>query len=304
MSITRCIRWYINSNTEDPSIKECRESSNIDRQRFMLYTAQLETSLLDLFVGDSSFSGILNVLGLETQFTSTPGSSEVSVVVVGESEVLQQGFEFSLVLLGDILKSNGGSSLLTDELTESCLTLDEAERNVHLSAELGEPDNQFDGVDIVSDDDESSLLLFNELGDVVKTELKNLGSLGFFSLLAFSLSLSSSSKSLLLLGLVFRSVVLQESEEGTGLVSVDGLGELVKCGGDLKSFKKNLLVSLESDVLRPSDRSGEISDGLDITTNSEASGSLLEEGVSLDLIGSLGSFGGLANFLSLDHFLI
>jgi len=270
----------------------------------MLYIAHLKTSLLDLFVGNGSFSGISDVLRLETQFTSTPGSSEVRVVVVRESEVLQQSFEFSLVLLGDVLQGNGGGSLLTDELAESCLTLDETERNIHLSAELGEPDNQFNGVDIVSNDDESSLLLFNELGDVVKTELKNLGSLCFFSLLAFSLSLSSSSKSLLLLDLVFRGVVLQESEEGTGLVSVDGLGELVECGGDLKTLKKDLLVSLETDVLRPSDSSGEISDRLDITTNSEASGSLLEEGVLLNLIGSLGGFGGLTNFLSLDHFLI
>lgn len=54
-------------------------------------------------------------------------------------------------------------------------------------------------------------------------------------------------------------------------------------------MEKDSLLSLEDDIFWPSDKSGQISSGLDITTNSEASGSLLEEGVSLDLRG-LGGF--------------
>ena len=52
-------------------------------------------------------------------------------------------------------------------------TFNEAERNVHSSAELWEPEDQFNWVNIVSNDDESSLLLFNQVSDVVETELQN-----------------------------------------------------------------------------------------------------------------------------------
>lgn len=65
-------------------------------------------------------------------------------------------------------------------------TLNEAERNVHLSAELWEPDDQFNRVDIVSDNDESGLLLFNQVSDVVETEFQN-GWAGFLLLVLLSL---------------------------------------------------------------------------------------------------------------------
>jgi len=98
-----------------------------------------------------------------------------------------------LVLLADVLEGNSGGVLLANKLTESCLSLNEAEWNVHLSAELWEPDDQLNWVDIVGNDNKSSLLLLNEGGDVVKTELKNARFLGVFSLLASCLSFSSSS---------------------------------------------------------------------------------------------------------------
>jgi len=53
--------------------------------------------------------------------------------------------------------SNASSGLLVDELSESSLVLDEAESDVLLSAELRKPNNGFNRVNIVSDDDESSL---------------------------------------------------------------------------------------------------------------------------------------------------
>lgn len=69
-----------------------------------------------------------------------------------------------------------------DELAESSLVLDETESDVLLSAELRKPNNGFNRVNIMSNDDESSFLFFDELGDVVKTELDSNGSLdGGFS---------------------------------------------------------------------------------------------------------------------------
>lgn len=187
-----------------------------------------------MFVSNCSFSGILDVLGFNTESTFT-SLSEFSVVVELASEGLQQRLEFTVVFLGNVLQSDGGGGLLANKLSESCLALNEAERNVHSSAELWEPEDQFNWVNVVSDDDESSLLLFNQVGDVVETEFQNsrLWAGFLLALLAlvyssktellnieinhvFTIDLSGGSgeESFLLLSLSFWLVVLEESEEG------------------------------------------------------------------------------------------
>lgn len=60
-----------------------------------------------------------------------------------------------------------------------------------LSAELRKEDNQFNGVNVVSDDDQLSFLVFNQGGDVVKTVLEDDGLLGV-NLLVVLLGISSS----------------------------------------------------------------------------------------------------------------
>ena len=67
------------------------------------------------------------------------------------------------------------------------------------------------------------------------------------------------------------------------LVLIDGLRELVECGGDLQSLKKNSLLTLDADVLGPLDEAGEISLGLDVTTDSKVTSILLEKR-ALDLL--------------------
>lgn len=79
------------------------------------------------------------------------------------------------------------------------------------------------------------------------------------------------------------------------LVSINSVGELIKCGRDLQSLQKDSLLSLESDILGPSDKSGQISLWLDITSNSEILWGLFKERVPLDL-GSLGSLSSLFEF--------
>ena len=78
------------------------------------------------------------------------------------------------------------------------------------------------------------------------------------------------------------------------VVLIQGLSKLVDLRGDLESLEKDSLLSLESDVSWPSDESGEILLGLDISTNSEASGGRFEKRVSLllNLLGDLGGFLG------------
>ena len=77
--------------------------------------------------------------------------------------------------------------------------------------------------------------------------------------------------------------------------------ELVDCRRDPQPGLEHNLLSLESDVLGPSNESGQISGGLDILTNSKVSGSLLKQRVdhSLDLL-PLDSKGGCCNLLSLS----
>lgn len=65
------------------------------------------------------------------------------------------------------------------------------------------------------------------------------------------------------------------------LVLVNSLGELVDGGWNLKTLEKNAFLSLNADVFGPFDETGEVTDGLDITTDSEVFRRLLEQRVFL-----------------------
>ena len=58
-----------------------------------------------------------------------------------------------------------------NELAEGSFSLDEAVGDVHLFAELGEPDDELEGLDVVGDDDQLGLFILDQLGDVVETKL-------------------------------------------------------------------------------------------------------------------------------------
>ena len=85
---------------------------------------------------------------------------------------------------------------------------------------------------------------------------------------------------------------------GLTLVLLKGSRELIDCWGHLQSLHKDALLSLDSDVLRPFDETGEVSFWLDVTSESEVLGSLLEERAL-----SRTSTSGLAAALRLDDFL-
>lgn len=80
------------------------------------------------------------------------------------------------------------------------------------------------------------------------------------------------------------------------MVLIEGLGELGNGRGHLYSGEKDSLLSLEGDVFRPLDETGQVAGGLNAVSHSEVAGTLLEERVDLlfDLFGtlfSLHSFG-------------
>ena len=98
------------------------------------------------------------------------------------------------------------------------------------------------------------------------------------------LILSGGLESLLLVLLGLWGVLGQQLEEVVRLVSFQGSSELVDLGGNLESVQEDSLLSLEEDVLWPSDESGDILLGLAVSSDSEVLGGLLEEGV-FDLLG-------------------
>jgi len=239
--------------------------------------------LLDDFLLQSVFVGFKFVCGFDTDFTASPFLSNLKIVVVLGTEVLDQGFKVSIVLLAGASEGDSGGSLLVDEFTKSRLSLDEAVWDFLLSAEGWEPHNELDWVDIMSNDDELGLLVLDEVGDVVETVFQDLW-LGSLVLLVstFNLVLSGSQKSLFLLFLAFSGVLGEESEEVAGLVGFQGVGELIDGWWDLQSLHEDSLLTLELDVSGPSDETGQVTTMLDVIANSEVAWSTLEQWVSLN----------------------
>jgi hypothetical protein len=65
-----------------------------------------------------------------------------------------------------------------DNRAETSLALDDDVGDTHLAAESRKEDNELNGVNIVGDDDESSLLGLDEGDDVIETVLDEQGLLG------------------------------------------------------------------------------------------------------------------------------
>jgi hypothetical protein len=215
------------------------------------------------------------VLILDSHDTTSPGSSEVNVVVELCGEHFGEGFEVLEVFFVDFGESEAGGGLLVDKFTEVSLTSEEAEWDTLLSAESGEEADHFNWVNIVSDDNHLGGAFFNKGGNVVETVLDDEG-LGSDLLVLLS---SEGFESLLFGGSSLGAVLSEQFEEFAGLVSFEGALELGNGRRDLKSLHENSLLTLNSNVLGPLDESGEISDGLDVSSNSEVSGVLLEKSV-------------------------
>lgn len=86
-----------------------------------------------------------------------------------------EGGELALILRLDLLDGKDGGSLLVDDCAETGLTLDDDVGDTHLAAESGEENDELDGVNVVGDDDESSLLGLDEGNTVVETVLGEKG---------------------------------------------------------------------------------------------------------------------------------
>lgn len=157
---------------------------------------------------------------------------------------------------------DSGGSLLVDEVTQASLTLDDHVRDAHLDAQGRKPDNQFNRVDIVSNDNQLSLLGFNKGGDVAQTKFDNLRGLRVDGLV-LGLGSGSSLKTFLLLGNSLRAITGQKTEQSGSARLIKSFGELVNARRDLQALLEDGLLTLEADVLRPLHIAGQITRWLD-----------------------------------------
>jgi len=235
------------------------------------------------------------VLVLDAHDSTSPDSLVGLVFVEVNLESLGKSLQVLVVFLLHLGKGDTGGGLLVHELAESCLTLDEAVGDALLLAESGQEHQQFDWIDVVGHHNELGLAIFDEGSHVVETELdvQGLGGAELLGtcllLLLLALGLSLLEESLLLLLLVLGTVLSQQLKQLGCLVLVDGVLELMESGGHLESLKKNSLLTLQSDVLRPLDESGQVSLWLDVSTYSEVSGVLSEQGALHSLVAALGA---------------
>lgn len=77
--------------------------------------------------------------------------------------------QLALVFTAHLRESNNSGGLLVDDRAQTSLVLDNAVWHAHLSAKRRKENNQLNGVDIVGNDDEGSLLSLDQGDDVVQT---------------------------------------------------------------------------------------------------------------------------------------
>jgi len=185
-----------------------------------------------------------SLLGLHSKNDVSDLGVRLVVVVVGAHAQGLQGLEGTFVLGSDLSEGQTGGGLLSDELSQKSLGSNNAVSNLLLSAKVGQPEDQFDWVNIGSDDDQLGLLLLDKSGNVVETTFDHEWLLLVNGLL-LGLGLSLLDKSLFLLLFVLRFVLLEDGGESLELVLGKSVGELVDDGRNLESLEKDFLLSLE-----------------------------------------------------------
>lgn len=92
---------------------------------------------------DSGEAQVDLLLRLEADNATTPVAlGIVELLVEGRADRLSKLGELKLVLLLDTSEDHCSGGLLVDQLAQASLALHNAERNVLLAAESGEPDNE------------------------------------------------------------------------------------------------------------------------------------------------------------------
>lgn len=244
----------------------------------MEFEARSNVGLLFELVLSDLLSLSHHVLVLDTHETTTIRLEERVVIVVARLEGLLEGVEVLHIFLSHIGDGDAGGGFQVNELSEVVLALSHAEGNTLLSAESWQESHELNWLDVTGDDDKLGLALLDEGGDVVETEFEVdwLWS-NVISLVATLSGLGLGSESLLLLRLGLWGVLGEEFDELVLLVWLDGVGENVENWWALESHEEYSLLPLDSDILWPFDVPSQVPSWLDVSSDSEVSGTLLEE---------------------------
>jgi hypothetical protein len=148
-----------------------------------------------------------------SQFVRTSSAWCGSQISFGSAD---EGGELALVLALDVLEGHDSCGLLVDNRAETSLALDDYIRNTHLATQSREEDDEFDGVDIVCNDDEGSLLGFDEGNNVVEAVFDKERLLVLGSLLLLGGGLGDGLETFLLLGLALGAVSTWIDENTSG----------------------------------------------------------------------------------------
>jgi len=176
-------------------------------------------------------------------------------------------------------QTHGGASLTTNDLTQASLTLDDAVGNIHFPAKRRKMHDEFDGIDVVRDDDQLRLLLFHEGCDRVEAGPDDGLSLGGRRVFAVDLLLGLGKEARLLRLFALRTILVQQLDHLRGGRTVQRHGELVDGRRNLKTLEENGLLALKDHVFGPADETSQIPLGLDVLTNAEVLWTLLEQRV-------------------------
>jgi len=250
----------------------------------------------------SSLSTLAELLGrLVATDTSTPYTT-LLFILVGEVCLGggDEGSQLALVLRLDVLEGNDSGGLLVNDRAETSLALDDDVGNTHLAAKGRKENDKLNGIDIMSDDNKGSLLGLDEGNAVVETVLDEEGLLGVLGLglLLLSSSLGEGINTGLLLLLGLWAVLVQELEQLSSGVLVQGVRELGNGGGHLEALVKDDLLALKANIFGPLDEAGQVSLVLNVLTDTEVLGVRLEERVLLDLARGLRAEGGGSGLLA------
>jgi len=162
--------------------------------------------------------------------------------------------KFSLVFAAYLLESNSSRSLLVNNSSQAGLALNDDVGYTHLAAKSRKEYDELNRIDVVSNDNKSGLLRFDESDDVVQAIL-HIERLLVLSVLILALG-SGSGRGLetsLLLNLGLRTILVEQLEQLSGRVLVQSVRELGNGRGNLEALVKDDLLALKANVFRPLD---------------------------------------------------
>lgn len=202
------------------------------------------------------------------------------IVIIGPDSFDE--FRKLLFVLGfNVSKSNRSYHFPTDELSKTSTSLDDAIRNVEFLAEGRKPDDDFDRVDVVGDNDELGFFLFDEGYDFVDPGFETWGPDGGLVGLAGYASVGTFDETGLFLGFGFGGIFGSQFKQLSGSLFIQSLSKLMDRAGDLQTLLQNGFLPLELDVFGPPDESREIPFWLDGLSDSKVFGSLFKKRIGL-----------------------